>query len=111
LLQSRANFSKFIIIHQPTFFRTRSFYHREHRLLLLGRQWDSQLFRFDHDAIDPALFSQHDGSRRAYQLRGLRFNGLRNVKLAGHRPALPHKQILSHHRLPRLQLMAGRPPH
>src|SRR6266566_5463126 len=68
---------------------------------------EPQVFGFQDNAVQPALFSKDNLPPRANQCSGKWFDGLGNVKLAGDGAAFTHEKILANGRLPGLERIAA----
>ena len=74
---------------------------------LILRERNSEFLRLEIDAVESALFAQHDVALGVYQFRGVRLDRLGNVELARYCAALAHKKIFAHQWLPRFQSVAA----
>ena len=71
----------------------------QRRVRILG-DVEAELRDLDPDRVQPALLPEHDTALGIDDFCRVRFYRFRNVKLAGDRPTLPHKEIVADHRSP-----------
>src|SRR5260370_14854752 len=99
---------KIIVANQARFARRsllerRVFDRSKHRPPLLGRDRNPEFLALQVDAVQPAFLAENDPALRLHNFRRVRLDRLRKMKLAGHRAAFAHEQILADQRLPRLK--------
>jgi len=85
---------KFFICQQASLGYGTSLDLSQNRCALFRRDGESEFFAFQVDAVEPALFPQHDAAAGIYQVCGIWFDGFGDVKLGGNGAALAHEEIL-----------------